>query len=256
MRRALAIAIAIAIAIAGLGLGGCQATASGVDGAFYDGDRRPVHCALGIDTVSGNSPASIDSGLDRARDRGEIVELFTHAPGKSITLAELERVLAGAAARGLPFVTYEQLAAGTATGAGLALAFDDADVASWTAVRPMLARYGARITFFVSRYPALDATARAAIRDLASDGHAIEAHTVNHLRGPDYVEQRGLAAYLADEVLPSIDLLRADGYPVAAFAYPFGVRTEETDQAILGHVAILRSVSFAYGAPIVAPCPR
>jgi peptidoglycan/xylan/chitin deacetylase (PgdA/CDA1 family) len=243
------------IAVAGA-LTACQAAASGVDGAFYDGDGRAVHCALGIDTVSGNSRASLDAGLDRARDRHEILELFTHSPGKTVTADEFEHVLAGAQARGLPFVTYEELAAGTATGAGLALSLDDTDVAAWTAVRPMLARYGARVTFFVSRYAALQDGQRAALHDLAADGHVIEAHTVNHLRGPDVVEAQGLRAYLDDEVLPSIDRLRADGYPVRAFAYPFGARTDETDHAILAHVDVLRSVAFSYGGAIESPCPR
>jgi hypothetical protein len=49
-------------------------------------------------------------------------------------------------------------------------------------------------------------------------------------------------AYLDEEVLPSIDVSRADGYEVVSFAYPFGRRTTEMDESILetGSVSVLR----------------
>jgi peptidoglycan/xylan/chitin deacetylase (PgdA/CDA1 family) len=82
-------------------------------------------------------------------------------------------------------------------------------------------------------------------RGRAAAGHDVEAHSVLHERGPTYVERHGLAAYLDEEVLPSIELLRADGYEVLSYAYPFGVRTDETDRAILdtGSVQMVRSLA-------------
>jgi hypothetical protein len=50
-------------------------------------------------------------------------------------------------------------------------------------------------------------------------------------------------------------VLRADGYAVSAYAYPFGARTDELDEAMLAHIPILRSVSFSVGGA-VSPCPR
>jgi len=55
--------------------------------------------------------------------------------------------------------------------------------------------------------------------------------------------------------VPSIDILRGDGYDVQAFAYPFGSRTDEIDQAILKYVPVLRSVSYAW-SPVESPCPH
>jgi peptidoglycan/xylan/chitin deacetylase (PgdA/CDA1 family) len=187
--------------------------------------------------------------------RGEVAELYAHHPGSTVPLATIEHVLAGAQQRGLAFATYEDFATDAiAPGPALALSFDDTAVDAWHAMLPLLAQYGARVTFFVSQYPKWSATGRAELHELAAAGHAIEAHTINHLRGPDVVEAEGLAAYMADEVVPSIELLQAEGYPVGAFAYPFGARTSETDHAILAHVRALRSVVFTW-PEVSSPCP-
>jgi hypothetical protein len=243
-------------------LAGCQGTVGDVDGAYYAWDGRRVQCGISIDTTSGNADASILSGLDRARDRGEVLELYGHIPGQTIGLDRVEAVLAGARDRGLRFVTYEELAAASRAGTppapvgGLALGFDDNAVDAWMTMRDLLARYDAHVTFFVSRYTLITDAQRAEIAQLAADGHAIEAHTVHHLHGPAYVERYGLDAYLHDEVLPSIEVLRGAGYPVGAFAYPFGERTAEIDDAILPHVQVLRSTASPWGAPVVThPCP-
>jgi len=235
---------------------GCQEDVGDIDGVFYDGDGRSVHCAVDLDDEAHNSLASIDTALDRAAARGEVAELYAHSPGRTVPISVIEHVLAGARERGLAFVTYADFAAGVGTGPGLALSFDDTSVDAWHAMRPQFLEAGARLTFFVSRYPALRPEQRAKLQELAADGHAIEAHSILHLRAPEYVEDHGLAAYIADEVVPSIEMLRADGYPVSSFAYPFGARTHEIDRAVLQHVAIVRSISFTYTGPVVDHCPR
>lgn len=111
-----------------------------------------------------------------------------------------------------------------------------------------------RATFFITRYAQFSATGKAKLAELFADGHAIEAHAVDHRNAYDYVERWGLAAYLADEALPSITALRDDGYPVSLYAYPFGARTDELDAALLGHVAAVRSIVYAF-EPSTDPCP-
>lgn len=235
---------------------GCQENVGDIDGVFYDGDGRSVHCAVNLDDDAHNTLASIDSALDRAVARGEVAELYAHSPGGTVPISVVEHVLAGARDRGLPFITYADFAAGAGTGPGLALSFDDTSVAAWHAMRPQFQAASARVTFFVSRYPAMRAEQRAQLAELAADGHAVEAHSVLHLRAPEYVEDHGLAAYIADEVVPSVEQLRADGFPVTSFAYPFGARTHEIDRAVLQHVAIVRSISFTLTGPVVDHCPR
>ncbi len=235
---------------------GCQNRVDEIEGVFYDGDHRSVHCAINLDTVASNSLASIDSALDRAVARGETVELYAHIPGVTVPISVIEHVLDGALARGLAFVTYADFAHGAGTGPGLALSFDDSAVSEWFELRPAFEAREARVTLFITRYAYLSDENRAKLKVLADDGHDIAAHSVDHMRAPEYVENHGLGAYLAAEVVPSIEILRDDGYDITSFAYPYGARTGELDRAVLEHVPILRSVAFSYTGLVTSPCPE
>ena len=228
---------------------------SELDGAFYDGDRRLVHCGVNLDSSANISISSVDSALDRARNRSEVIELYAHNPGTTVPVDKIEHVLAGARDRGLAYVTYADFAHGTETMPGLALSFDDTAIDAWFALRPLFQKYNARVTFFVSRFRFVGPEQHDELQQLGGDGHAIEAHSVQHLRAPEYVEEHGLNAYVREEVDPSIQILRDDGFPIEAYAYPFGARTDEIDQAIAKRVPVLRSVSFTY-AMVGDPCPR
>lgn len=213
-------------------------------------------CAVGIDERR-NDIASIESGLDRARDDGLVVQLYGHVPGGTLPLATLEATLAGARDRGLASFTYRDFANGRPAEAGLALSLDDDAIEAWTSVAPMLDTYGVRATFFVTRFHRFTAAQRALLHQLADAGHDIEAHSVDHLRAPEYAEAHGLAAYVAGEVSPGVAALRADGHDPVAFAYPFGSRTGELDRVLLDDFAVLRSVTFQRDGLLVSdPCPE
>jgi hypothetical protein len=238
-----------------LGVLGCQHETSDTDGAFYAWDDRSVHCAITLDTHARNDLASIEAGLDRAVRTGEVIELYAHDPGRTVGWDELEAVFEAIAARGLPYFTYADIAHDRVTpSAGVMLSFDDANVESWVEGIPLYARHGARLTFFVAFFDRLSDSERTGLHDLANAGHAIEAHSLQHLRAPLYVERNGVGAYLDHEALPSIDLLRADGFEVTSYAYPYGARTGELDRALLNHVELVRSVAFTWTGP-ADPCP-
>jgi hypothetical protein len=235
----------------------CHYDVGEADSAFYNWDQRKVHCAIDIDTYARIGNDSIDTGLDRARDRGEVLELYNHNPGVTVQWDVVEHILAGAQSRGLAFVTYADMAKGVRpAGGGLAYSFDDAYVPAWVSGRDLFTRYNARLTFFIAFWDQLSASDKQSLHDLAGDGHDIEAHSVKHQRGPVYVEQRGLDSYMSEEIQPSIDHLRDDGFDVSVFAYPYGARTDETDRAILGQVDILRSVAYTWDSPATDPCPN
>ena len=243
------------LACAALLLGGCREELDSIDTIFYNGDGRKVHCAVGLDDAAGNTVEDVRAALDRAQERGETVELYGHKPGITISIDKLEAIVKEIDARGMPFVLYSDFAKGEGTGPGVALSLDDNAIEAWDGIRPMLRQYGAHLTFFVSRYARLSDAERATLHDFLADGHELQAHGVNHLREPPYVEEHGLKALLDDEVLPSIDVMRADGYPIEAFAYPFGSRTSEIDDAVLEHVAVVRSLAFSWGFPVRDACP-
>lgn len=219
-------------------------------------------CAVSIDDIAGNQLDTIVLGLERASARGEVIQLYGHQPGDpsagaTVPIDKIEAVLARAAELGLAFFTSRDLVPDGPHTGGLALSFDDAHIADWWALRPMFDQYDARLTFFVTRYDQWDDAMKAQLRDLSADGHSIQAHSVNHLRAPEFVTERGLAAYLTEEALPSIELLRADGYAITDYAYPFGARTGELDRALLAHVERVRAVTFSLdGALISDPCPE
>ncbi len=228
-------------------LAACQHDTAATDNAFYDWDGRKLHCAIDLDTYARNDLASVEAGLDRAIDRGEVLELYAHDPGRTVTWKALEDVLAAIQARGLPTFTYADIATGAVTpSAGVLLSFDDASVDHWLDGADLYDRYGARLTFFIAYFDHLGDAQKAELHELAARGHAIEAHGIDHLRAPLYVEQKGLTAYLQEEALPSIRLLRDEGFPVTTFAYPYGSRTAAIDEALLRHVDLLRSVSFTW----------
>ena len=244
----------LALALAG-SAAGCRDPIADLDEVYYRGPGPRVLCAVSIDDAAGNA-ASLAGGLDRAAARGEVLQVYGHVPGRTVDLATLDALLAGAQDRGLASFTYADLAAGRPAEAGLALSFDDSAIDAWTALADRLDAAGVRVTFFVTRYHLWTADQRAALQALAARGHDVEAHSVSHQRAPDVVENRGVAAYLDGEVLPGLDLLRADGYRPTAFAYPFGARTAELDRALLEHFALLRSVTWSIGGPVaVDPCP-
>jgi len=233
---------------------------AGMDEVYFAWDQRRVLCGVSIDDgLSRGFVPDLDNlreGLERARDRGEVLVLYAHEPGGGLSISRLESVLSLVADVGLPFLTFDELY-GAPQGAGVALTFDDAHIDEWHEQRALFAGYGARVTFFVTRFYRLSTWRIDKLRVLHADGHAIESHGHNHLHGPDYVEEYGLHAYVEDEVLPSLEAMRREGFTPTTFAYPFGARTTELDRAILEHVSLVRSISWTIRSTLVAdPCPE
>ncbi|HEY0254457.1 MAG TPA: polysaccharide deacetylase family protein [Kofleriaceae bacterium] len=222
------------VALAWLGLlAGCaREPLTEQAGAFYAWDDRQVHCAAEIDDSDDIPMSSITDALDRASQDGTVLELLVHRPGESMTRDKFATLLQAITDRQLPFLTVKDMLAGPPR-AGVALMFDDAYPDIWLGVEDLLEQNNAHVTLYITWYSRIDQTARDQIRQLADAGHDIEAHSVNHLRGPNYVEAHGLDTYITQEVVPSFTLLRADGYDPVSFAYPFGMRTDEIDRAVL-----------------------
>jgi hypothetical protein len=238
-------------------VGACSQTPLAEIDEIYssDGSRR-VLCGVNLDSSADVELDSILGGLERAHERGEVIHLYAHSPGESVPLDRLESVLTRADELGLVYVTYPELGHVATPKGGLALSFDDANVAAWFAARPLFQEHGVHATFFVTRFDEFDEDGRAKLHQLAAEGHAIEAHGLRHVNGPAYVSEYGLDAFMEDEVLPSISLLRADGFQPTIYAYPYGRRTDEIDDAVLGVVERVRSVSFAYEGLVSDPCPE
>jgi peptidoglycan/xylan/chitin deacetylase (PgdA/CDA1 family) len=199
-----------------------------------------VLCSQPIDDVSQGAPADrVSQQIEIAREYSSAVLVHAHAPGVTISLTALERTLEATVAAGLEFVTFPELVPGRSRPA-MALCFDDANIDSWYATRDLLSQYGARVTFFVSRYANWTDAQKGMLAELAAVGHAVEAHTVEHLNAVDYTRSHTIDDYIDREVLPSIAVLSADGYDVSSFAFPYGASTSMLETSVLRHVARVR----------------
>lgn len=212
------------------------------DDLFFTYDDRQLLCGRTLDDyLVPENWDRLSTEVETATREGWVLNVYAHVPGVSISIPTLDRVLSTFDAAGLPYLTYRDLDPEAAPRAGVVLAFDDDGVDSWMSVRTLLQRHGARVTLFVSNFPELDAEQRAALHVLEDDGHEIESHTVHHLEAADYVAMHGAQAWLDDEVLPEIEMLRGEGFAPESFAYPYGSRTTQTDAVLAPLVRWIRT---------------
>jgi hypothetical protein len=230
--------ICIAVVLASTMLAGCHDE----HWLTYPWDDRRVLCSDPIDDLTETAPWDVvEDQMQVAERTHSVLLLHAHIPGVTISIAAIERVLVMAEQHHLAYVTFRELDAGASPRAGLALAFDDNGIDAWFGVRELLAAHRAHVTFFVTRWYSRSDQERGELRQLADDGHDVEPHSVNHLHAPDYVRAHGLAAYMSDEMQPSIDGLLEAGYPPpTTYAYPFGESTDELDIAIFPIVPRVR----------------
>jgi peptidoglycan/xylan/chitin deacetylase (PgdA/CDA1 family) len=230
-----------ALSLALAALTACSRTLADHDDLYSNGPDRFVWCAANIDAKSHYGVAEITEAIDRARRDGTTLHLYAHVPGETIETTTLEQVLAAADDRGVQSATYAELSAQKVPGS-LALSFDDNNLASWTAIRPLLSNHHMHVTFFVSGFLTLGDAQRDQLRQLAADGHDIEYHSTSHLDARQYTEAHGAAAYIATDITPALDAMRAAGYVTRVFAYPGGARTATTDEALRPYFDHLRAI--------------
>ena len=122
-----------------------------------------------------------------------------------------------------------QLPAGAAAQTVVSLTFDDASLDQYTDGRPILAAHGMHGTFFVNSGPLGDGyhMTLSQLRDLATEGHEIGAHTVDHveLNGKTAEEQR-------HQICDDKAALEGAGFTVTSFAYPYA-RPDATSKSLV-----------------------
>ena len=90
---------------------------------------------------------------------------------------------------------------------GIAVTFDDAFVDEWHALREMLNRYNAKVTFFVSHFNRLGQYSIDKLKALRDDGHEIGFHGLKHLNAVKFMESRPIEQYMNEEILPGIEMM-------------------------------------------------
>lgn len=211
------------------------------DALQYGWDDRRVLCSMSVDDITSDTAwERIETELAFARDHDTVAVLHAHVPEETISLERIDRLLEQVRRDGLELFTFAELSPANLPRAGVALCFDDDSITAWYGIRDRLAAHAAKVTFFVTQYGSLTGEERAQLAELAAAGHGVESHSVEHLEAIPYAAEHGLAGYVADEVLPSIQQLRDAGYPVTSFAFPYGASTRELEAAVLEHVDRVR----------------
>lgn len=119
---------------------------------------------------------------------------------------------------------------------GIVLTFDDNYYDSWIEMLPILDKYNAKATFFISpNYPAKRKKGDLQkILTLYNDGHEIGSHTMNHPKINIYLHYHNLTQLYEHEILPVQKMLDSLGIKATSFAYPYGYNTAASD-SFLGH---------------------
>ncbi len=108
---------------------------------------------------------------------------------------------------------------------GVVFSFDDRpSINSWYEARNLFQSNNISATFFIDHWHMLSETELSNLRDLQSDGHEIASHSYSHISVFDsrYDSETDKAeSYLEDQIIPSINNMKADGFNPVSFAYPY-----------------------------------
>lgn len=129
--------------------------------------------------------------------------------------------------------------------AGIALSFDDRYLNEWTQLRPLLKKYNARVTFYVTQFDSLTPREVALLHQFQRDGHEIGAHGAAHIRVLDWLRGGGsLDDFFRYEIEAELISMRKAGFRPVTFAHVGGQQTWWTDQRLLrDYFKLLRDVS-------------
>ncbi|MCX6335297.1 MAG: polysaccharide deacetylase family protein [Bacteroidia bacterium] len=130
---------------------------------------------------------------------------------------------------------------------GVALTFDDASIDEWIEMLPILNKYNARVTFFISLYyPKYDPNCKNKVMTLYNAGNEIGIHTLNHPHLSTYLEKHSLNEYYNNEILPEVRFFNSLGINPGSFAYPYGEYNPKANRFLSQYFNKIRCI---YGNP-------
>lgn len=196
------------ICVAALALGACGDNKVEMWPYYRWGESPSVMGAFTIDDSAPDDPVLLGK-IDEAAHADYTVMLYGHLSSVGASVETIDALLARAEAQGVHALSFAELGQGPPR-RSICLSFDDTEVDAWYDLLPVLAQHDAHVSFFVTRYSQFTDEQRAKLHEIYAAHNSIEAHGVNHAYANEYIPQFGLDAYLEDEVLPSIEILRAD----------------------------------------------
>lgn len=113
--------------------------------------------------------------------------------------------------------------------AGICLSFDDNYLEDWVAILPLLEKYDAKVTFFLTGVGNYNEQEKKWLQQLVLAGHDIGAHGELHVSAHQYIQEYGFRKFWTDEVEANIVALKNLGISPTHFAYPYGERNKLMD---------------------------
>jgi PKD repeat protein len=130
--------------------------------------------------------------------------------------------------------------------AGVAITFDDYTVDQWYAIRGILNKNNAHVTFFVSQFACLDQDEINKLKTLQADGNEIAFHGMYHEDAAAYLKTHSIQQYLDYEIIPGINLMKNEGFNPVDFSYPHGSDDPAATQALEGYFDHVRDTSYSW----------
>ncbi|RRS07443.1 hypothetical protein EAG18_16990 [Pseudoalteromonas sp. J010] len=101
----------------------------------------------------------------------------------------------------------------------------------------LFSKYDAKFTFYASFYDDLD---KAKIVELVKSGHEIGHHGTKHLNAELYSAEHGIDKWFQEDVYSQLVKMKADGFNITSFAYPYGAHSLATDNLLNNHFSHIR----------------
>ncbi len=127
--------------------------------------------------------------------------------------------------------------------AGIAISFDDRFVKEWYQLRPLLKKYNAKCTFFITQPDSLSHDEVILLHQLQNEGNEIGCHGAIHVRSMYYIWDFSLEEYMKNEIFPALKTMKKQGFYPKTFAHPGGSQMWYSDRELLKHFTLLRDVS-------------
>lgn len=129
---------------------------------------------------------------------------------------------------------------------GIALSFDDRFVKEWIQLKPILNKYNAKVTFYVTQPDSLSEEDIQMLHELRKEGHEIGCHGAMHVQSMYYIWDNSLDAYMENEIFHALLVMKKQGFSPKTFAHPGGSQTWYSDRQLLKYFTLLRDVSMKY----------
>lgn len=126
---------------------------------------------------------------------------------------------------------------------GIAISFDDRFVNEWKALQPLLKKYNARCTFYITQPDSLSSEEVKLLHQFEDEGNEIGCHGAMHVRSMYYIWDFSLVEYMNNEIFPAVKAMKKQGFSPKTFAHPGGSQTWYSDRELLKHFTLLRDVS-------------